>query len=92
MFIVDLVGRSRLGEEARHHIHVLAQPGEENLDRDAAGNPRMLGEVDGSHAALADLRANHVVADGAANHIIIPNVFSDYGKSLQHSTMILWTQ
>ena len=41
---------------------------QQDLDRDLAADARVLGEIDGAHAAFADLPLNDVISDRTADH------------------------
>jgi hypothetical protein len=68
---LELVGRQRLLEEARHHARVGV--GVEQLDRHPPAEPTVAGLVDRAHAALADASLDHVVPDRSAD----PVAFAD---------------
>jgi len=59
----DLVDRARLLEEPLDDFLVRRQLAMDDLERDLLADQRMLGEVDGTHPAGADLGQDPVVAD-----------------------------
>src|SRR5678816_3369144 len=54
-------------EEARHQIAVVRELGQQHLDGRAPAQHRVLGDVDGAHAALPDQREHVVVRDRLAD-------------------------
>src|SRR5262249_48557390 len=72
VLVADVVGRLGLVEEARGQHLVADQLLEQHLDGDALADERMLAEVDGAHATLADLGFDLVVADARADQGLAP--------------------
>ena len=69
VLVADLVGGFGLGEKARDDLGILRQLGVQDLDGDPPHDARMLGEINRPHAALADLPAHDIVADGSPFHL-----------------------
>jgi len=68
VIVLDVARGARLVEEARDECRIPTEVREEHLDRHAPRDLRMLGQVDGAHAALADLLRDDVVVDRAPDH------------------------
>ena len=61
-------GGARLTLKAIDRARVLQQLGREKLDRHLPAQARVLGTIDDTHAAFADLLGQPVVCDGFADH------------------------
>ena len=60
--------RARFVEEAGHHVRVLAQCGEQELDRGPPADAPVVGEIDLAHSALSELLDEGVAADSPTDH------------------------
>jgi hypothetical protein len=69
VLVVNLRRGARLVEEARHRLRVGRHLAQEHLDRDLATYSWVLGQIDGPHAAFADLPHDDVVSDRATDHV-----------------------
>ncbi len=63
VLVPNLIGRTRLGNEARHHFRIRRQPPREHLDGDRFTNQRLNCVVNAAKAAGSDLLFDLVVAD-----------------------------
>ncbi len=68
--VADDVHGPRLVEEALDDLLVVRVLRVEELDRHPRADHRVLGGVDGAHAALAERLGDHVAADGAADQLV----------------------
>jgi hypothetical protein len=66
--VSDRVGRARFVQEARQQVLVAAVVLVQDLDRHAAADPRVLGEIDGAHPTLAQQRNRAVITELFADH------------------------
>ena len=55
--------------EAGEPVGIGREPGRQNLDRHVAIELRVASPIHLAHSAFADLRANLIVPDSAANHL-----------------------
>ncbi len=69
--MVERRGGARLALEALERRGILRELGREELDGDLAAETRVLGAVDDTHPAFADLVEDAVVGDGLADHFQI---------------------
>ena len=77
--VADRVGGARLVEEPRQQVLVARVVLVQNLDRDAAADAGVLGQVNRAHPALSQQR------DGA----IIPELFPDHRRAQSYPALAL---
>ena len=66
--VIDRRGRARLLKEASLRVGVAHELRREELERHEAAKPEVLGLVDHTHPASADLGDDAIVRDGLADH------------------------
>ena len=66
--VIDERNRFRLASQPACGIRIARQLARQELQRHAAGQPRVLGVVDDAHAADAELADNPVVRNGVTEH------------------------
>src|SRR5262249_26705151 len=74
VLVPDSRNRLGFGEEARHGIALGGELGPQDLQRDAAAELDVLGEVDLAHAALAQHREHAIGAERLAEQVLIAGV------------------
>src|SRR4029079_4022536 len=68
--MTDRVDGLRLGEEAIGDLGIARELGVQDLERDLLADGRVLCEVDGAHAALAQLLRHQIVANGLPDDVV----------------------
>ena len=66
--MVEAAERERFAAEALARRVVGQRAGGQDLQRDVAVEPLVVGAIDDAHAAFADLLEDAVVAEGLADH------------------------